>query len=434
MKELLSIFGFECGKHSVKTEFLAGLTTFLTMSYILAVNPAIFAPLAAQGMDTAAVFSATALAAAVGSLLMAYVGKLPFGLAPGMGLNAFFVYTVCLTMGYSWQFALTAVLIEGIVFVLLTITKLRALIVDTIPANLKRAIGVGIGLFIAFIGLKNAGIIIADDSTFVKLGTITQGAPLLAWVGLFFTTALVVWNVRGALLLGMIATTIIGIPMGITQWQGLLSAPASVAPLLCQFQWNQIFSTDMLIVVLTLLFLDMFDTIGTLVGVCIQSKMVNSDGSIPRLNHAFMSDALATIFGACVGTNTTTTFVESTTGVSQGGRTGLTAFTVGILFLASLFFAPLFLSIPSAATAPVMIIVGIMMMKPLAEIDMNDFSEFVPAFVTIVMMPFSGSISDGIMLGVISYTVVNVCSGKPKKVGVALWLLTLCFVLKYIFL
>ena len=352
---LKKLFGYDPTKTTIRTELLAGLTAFLTMSYILAVNPSMFGLL--EGMPAGAVFTATALAAIVGSLSMAVLAKMPFGLAPGMGLNAFFVYTVCMGMGYSWQFALTAVLIEGIIFILLTVTNLREAIVNAIPTSLKNAIGAGIGLFIAFIGLQNAGIIANSDATLVTLGDVTSGAPLLAVIGLAVTGVLVVKNVPGALLIGILVTTVIGIPMGLTNFTGVVSMPHSASDLFCKFEWSQVWSLDMLVVVFTFIFIDMFDTIGTLVGVCTKANMLTPEGKIPRVKQAFMADAIATTAGACLGTSTTTTYVESAAGVAQGGRTGLTAFVIACCFAVALFFSPLFLSIPSAATAAVLIIV-----------------------------------------------------------------------------
>ncbi len=428
---LKKLFGFDPAKTTIRTEILAGVTTFLTMSYILAVNPGMFAQL--DGMSAGAVFTSTALAAIVGTLVMAMWAKLPFGLAPGMGLNAFFVYTVCMGMGYSWQFALTAVLIEGLIFIVLTLTNLREAIVNAIPASLKNAIGAGIGLFIAFIGLQNAGVIANNDATLVSLGGITSGSPLLALIGLIVTGVMVVKNVRGALLIGILVTTIIGIPMGITNYTGLVSAPHSISEIFCQFEWEHIMSLDMLVVVFTFLFIDMFDTIGTLVGVCTKANMLTPDGKIPRVKEAFMADAVATTVGACIGTSTTTTYVESASGVAQGGRTGLTAFVVACCFAVALFFSPLFLSIPSAATAPVLIIVGLFMLEPVKNIPLTDYAEAIPAFVCIVMMPLAYSISDGILLGMITYVVLNMLCGNFKRITPTMYVLAVLFILKYIF-
>ena len=429
---LKKLFGFDPAKTTIRTEMLAGITTFLTMSYILAVNPSMFSQL--DGMSAGAVFTATALAAVVGSLAMALWAKLPFGLAPGMGLNAFFVFTVCMGMGYSWQFALTAVFIEGLIFIILTLTNLREAIVNAIPASLKNAIGAGIGLFIAFIGLQNAGIIANNDATLVSLGEITGGSPLLGLIGLVITGVLVVKDVRGGLLIGILLTTLIGIPMGITNYQGLVSAPHSLSDIFCKFEWNHIFTLDMVVVVFTFLFIDMFDTIGTLVGVCTKANMLNPDGTIPRVKQAFMADAIATTVGACLGTSTTTTYVESASGVAQGGRTGLTAFVVACCFAISLFFSPIFLAIPSAATAPVLVIVGLFMLGPIKNIKLDDYAESIPAFITIVMMPLAYSISDGILLGMISYVVLNVLCGNFKRITPAMYVLAILFILKYIFI
>ena len=429
---LKKLFGFDPTKTTVRTELLAGLTTFLTMSYILAVNPAMFGQL--DGMPAGAVFTSTALAAIVGSLSMALIGKLPFGLAPGMGLNAFFVYTVCMGMGYSWQFALTAVFIEGLIFIVLTLTNLREAIVNAIPTTLKNAIGAGIGLFIAFIGLQNAGIVINNDATLVSLGEITSGSALLSLIGLVITSVLVIKNVRGGLLIGILATTIIGIPMGLTEYGGLVSTPHSISDISCKFEWDHVFTLDMLVVVFTFLFIDMFDTIGTLVGVCTKANIIEPNGRIPRIKEAFMSDAIATTVGACIGTSTTTTYVESASGVAQGGRTGLTAFAVAACFAISLFFSPIFLAIPAAATAPVLVIVGLFMMSPIKNIPFDDYAESIPASITIVMMPLVYSISDGILLGMISYVVLNALCGNFKRITPAMYILAVLFILKYIFI
>lgn len=429
---LTKLFGFDSKQTTVRTEVLAGITTFLTMSYILAVNPAMFSEL--EGMPIGAVFTSTALAAIVGCLAMAFWGKLPFGLAPGMGLNAFFVYTVCMGMGYSWQFALTAVFIEGLLFILMTITNIREAIVNAIPITLRYAIGGGIGLFIAFIGLQNGGVIVDDPATLITLGDVTSGTALLSLIGLFITGFLYAKNVRGAMLIGILVTTIIGIPMGITEFKGVLSTPESIAPIFCKFEWHNIFSLDMLVVVFTFLFIDMFDTVGTLIGVCTKAMMVDGNGRVMRIKEAFMADAIATTIGAMLGTSTTTTYVESASGVAQGGRSGLTAFAIACCFVITLFFSPLFLSIPAAATAPALIIVGLLMMEPIVSIPFDDFSEAIPAFVCIVMMPLSYSISNGILLGMISYVLMNMICGKFSKITPAMYILAILFVLKYIFI
>ncbi|MBQ8021264.1 MAG: NCS2 family permease [Bacteroidales bacterium] len=431
---LAKAFGFDNSKHKVRTEIVAGLTTFLTMAYILAVNPSIFGALEGQGMPTNAVFTATALAALVGTFVMALYAKKPFGLAPGMGLNAFFVYTVCLGMGCSWQFALTAVFLEGLIFILLTVTNIRSLIVDAIPVSLKNAIGVGIGLYIAFIGLRNAGFIVNNESTSVALGELGSPEVLLAIIGFFITSILVVLKVRGSLLIGILVTSLIGIPMGITKFTGVVSAPPSIDPIFCQFEWGQILSWKMLGVVITFLFIDMFDTIGTVVGVSVKSGMVDKEGKVEGIGKMLMADSIATVAGACFGTSTTTTYIESAAGVAEGGRTGLTSFTVAVLFLLALFFSPLFLAIPSAATGPVLVIVGVMMMSPVVSIDWNDYSEAIPALVTMLLMPLAYSISEGILLGIISYVVINLCGGKIKKLNPTICVLAVLFLCKYIFM
>ena len=429
---LNKLFGFDSKKHNVRTEIVAGITTFLTMSYILAVNPSMFGLL--EGMPAGAVFTTTALAAIIGTLAMAFFAKLPFGLAPGMGLNAFFVFSVCMGMGYSWQFALTAVFIEGLIFILLTVTNIREAIVNAIPKNLRYAVGGGIGLFIAFIGMQNAGIIVKDAATIVALGDITSGTALLAMIGLVITGVLYALNVKGAMLIGILATTVIGIPMGITEFKGVVSTPESIEPIFCKFEWSNIFTLDMLVVVFTFLFIDMFDTIGTLIGVSTKANMVDENGRIPNLKQAFMADAIATTAGAVLGTSTTTTYVESAAGVAQGGRTGLTAFSIACCFAIALFFSPLFLSVPAAATAPVLILVGMLMMEPVRNIDFDDATEAIPSFITLVMMPLAYSISAGIMIGMISYVVVNLFCGKFKKLTPAMYILAILFILKYIFI
>lgn len=445
-KFLAKCFGFDSSKHSVRTEIIAGVTTFLTMAYILAVNPGIFSAL--PGMPKGSVFTSTALAAIIGCLVMALYAKKPFGLAPGMGLNAFFVFTVCLGMGYTWQFALTAVLIEGLIFIVLSITGLRRWLLDAIPSTLKKAIGAGIGLFIAFIGLQGAGIIVHNDATLVSLGSITEGKALLGLVGLVITAGLVMAKVKGGMLIGILATTIIGLFVkdpatgeAITTLTRsaagkvmLVDLPDSIAPIFCQFEWSHILSWDMLVVVFTFLFIDMFDTMGTLIGVSEGTELTNAEGKVEGLDRMFMADAVATVAGSCLGTSTTTTYVESASGVGEGGRTGLTAFTIAICFGIALFFAPVFLAIPGAATAPALIIVGVMMMHNVLGINWKDYSDAIPAFITIIMMPLAYSISDGILLGVIAYVITHALSGQFKKISITLWVLAVLFVLKYIFI
>ena len=429
---LKKLFGFDSTKSTIRNEIIAGVTTFLTMSYILAVNPAMFSEL--DGMPGGAVFTATALAGIVGCVAMALIGKLPFGLAPGMGLNAFFVYSVCLGMGYSWQFALTAVLIEGLIFILLTVTNVREAIVNAIPLSLRNAIGAGIGLFIAFIGLHSAGVVVSNNATLVTLGDITSGSALLALIGLVITGFLYAKNIPGSILIGVIVTMLIGIPLGVTEFKGVLSSPESIQPIFCQFEWDKILTIDMLVVVFTFLFIDMFDTVGTLVGVCTKAKMTDEKGNIYRLKQAFMADAIATTVGAILGTSTTTTYVESASGVAQGGRSGLTALVVGVCFAVALFFSPLFLSIPAAATAPALIIVGLLMLEPIKNIQLDDFSESIPAFVCLITMPLTYSISNGILLGMIAYVLMNIIMGNFKKLTPTTYILAILFILKFIFI
>ena len=388
---LYRLFGFVPGKHSKRIEVMAGITTFLTMAYILAVNPGIFSALADQGMDTKAVFTTTALAAIIGTLVMAVYAKKPFGLAPGMGLNAFFVFTVCLGMGYSWQFALTAILLEGILFIILTLTKVRTAIVKAIPSTV-----------------------------------------ILSLICLALTSILVVLNVKGGMLIGILATTIIGIPMGITQFNGIIDMPPSIEPIFCQFEWDRIFTPDMIIIIFTFLFIDMFDTIGTVVGVSVKAGMVDEKGNVDRIEKIFMADAVATTAGACLGTSTTTTYIESAAGVAEGGRTGLTAFVITLCFALSLFFAPLFLAIPSSATGPVLVIVGVMMASSIKNIEWGNYSEAIPAFLTMMLMPLTYSISDGIMIGMISYVVINACTAKFSKISPMLWVLAILFIIRYV--
>ena len=445
---LKKLFGFDPSANNVRTEIVAGITTFLAMAYILAVNPSIFSALADQGMPTNAVFTATALAAIIGTLVMAIYAKKPFALAPGMGLNAFFVFGVCLGMGHSWQFALTAIFIEGIIFIILTITKVRQWIVDAIPLNLRHAIGAGIGLFIAFIGLKNGGIIVNNDATLVGLGDICHGSALLAIIGIVITGVLLILKVPGNILIGIIVTALLGmLPVwqipgadgavaygALTTFDKVVDVPPSIAPIFCQFQWSEVLSLDMIVVLFTFLFIDMFDTIGTVIGVSQKAGMVDEKGNVNDINKIFMADAVATTCGACLGTSTTTTYVESAAGVGAGGRTGLTAFTTVCCFALALFFAPIFTHIPSAATTAALVIVGLMMLTPIKQIELDDFSESIPAFLTIILMPLCYSISDGILIGMISYVVINALCGKFNKISVTMWILAILFIARYLFL
>lgn len=434
MNQFLALLGFNPAKHSVKVEMMAGLTTFLTMSYILAVNPQI---LGDTGMDKGALFSATVVSAAVATLVMAFYAKLPFALASGMGLNAFFAYTLVLTMGYTWQEALAAVLIEGILFILLTLFKVREAIVNAIPLNLRYSITVGIGLFIAYIGLKNGGIIIASKDMLTMQGPWTA-ASVLVIAGVILGAVLMAAKVKGALFYTIVIIAIVGIPFGVTPIPEdfmLISMPQSMAPIAFCLDFSAFLSFDInyYVVVFTLLFMDLFDTLGTLIGTSTSAGMVDPEtGRIHGMNRALMADAIGTTFGALCGTNTVTTYVESTTGVAEGGRTGLTAFTVAMLFLVALFFSPLFLVIPPAATTSAMVLVGVLMIKSITKIDFSDITEAVPCFMMILTMPFTGSISDGMVLGVLSYVLVKVCTGRHQQVSVVMYILSAFFILKYI--
>lgn len=428
---LQKLFGFVPSSMTVKREVIAGITTFLTMAYILAVNPSI---LSDAGMDKGAVFTATVISSVLATLVMAMYAKLPFALAPGMGLNAFFAYTVVLNMGYSWQFALTAVFIEGIIFILLTLTGFRQKIVDSMPLVLRRAISPGIGFFIAFIGLKNAGIVSASPATFVTMGNLHDPAVLLAAFGILLSAVLLIKKVTGALLIGILVTTVIGIPLGVTHFTSVLDVPPSIAPVVMKFEWNNVLSIDMAICVLTFLFIDMFDTIGTLLGVSHRAGMVDEKGNIPHLTEAFMADAIGTAAGAMLGTSTVTTYVESASGVNAGGRSGLTSFTTAICFVLALFLAPLFLAIPAQATAPALVLVGVMMMTDVSKLHLGDFADAVPAFVCIALMPLTYSISDGILMGLITYVLLRIFAGRYRELKLGMIVLAVLFVLKYAFL
>ena len=439
----------------VKTEVIAGLTTFMTMAYILAVNPSI---LGATGMDTGAIFTATALASAIGSFCMALFANLPFVLSAGMGLNAYFAYTVVLGMGYSWEVALTAVFVEGIIFIILSLTNVREAIFNAIPASLKVAVSVGIGLFITFIGLQNAHIVV-DGSTLVGLfsfnGSVKAGTfqsegitVVLALIGLLITAFLVIKNVKGNILLGILITWVLGIICQLTGLyvpnaeagfyslipSGIISAPASVAPTLFKMDFSAIASLNFVVVVFAFLFVDIFDTLGTLIGCATKANMLDKEGKLPGIKGALMADAVGTTVGACLGTSTITTFVESSSGIAEGGRTGLTSIVSGLLFILALFFSPIFLAIPSFATAPALIVVGFFMMQSVAKINWSDMLEAIPAFICIFAMPFMYSISEGISFGVISFVVLNAVAGKAKKITPLMWVLAVLFILKNIFL
>ena len=403
------------------------------MAYILAVNPLI---LSDAGLNPGSVFTATALSAAIATLIMAVLANLPVALAPGMGLNAFFTYTVVIGMKYSPATALTAVFLEGLLFILLSFFNVREAIVESIPINLKKAVAAGIGLFITLIGMKNAEIIVDNPATLVGLGNVTSGAALLGLIGLVITAILYVLHVPGSILLGILITTVIGIPMGVTApfggWENwsIVSAPA--APVFWNFDFSNIFSFQFFTVFFSFLFVDIFDTVGTLVGVTNRAGLIDKDGNIPRVKQALLSDAIGTVFGAMLGTSTVTSFVESTSGVAAGGRTGLTALTTGVFFLIALIFSPLFLLIPSAATAPALIIVGFLMLSAAAEIDFKDPTEGIPAFLTIVMMPFTYSIAEGIVYGILSYVILKAITGKFKQIPIISWILFVIFLLRII--
>ena len=428
------MLGFDPAKHSVRVEMMAGLTTFLTMSYILAVNPII---LSEAGMDKGAVFSATVIAAAIATAVMAFYAKMPFVLASGMGINAFFAYTLVIVMGYTWQQALAAVLIEGIVFILLTFFRVREAIINAIPLNIRYSISVGIGMFIAFIGLKNGGLIVSSDATMTTLGT-WNPTTLIAAGGILLGSILLALKVKGALFYTILIMTVIGIPFGVTQIpEGftILSMPHSIEPIALHIDFSRFISLDVeyYIVVATLLFMDLFDTIGTLIGAATGAGMADKKtGRIHNLSKALMADAIGTTVGALCGTSTVTTYVESTTGILEGGRTGLTSLTAALLFGLSLFFSPIFLMIPSAATTSALFLVGVMMLRTIVHVDFNDFTEAMPCFVTMLMMPFTASISEGIVLGMLSYTIVKVCTGRHKELSAVMYILSVFFLLKYV--
>ena len=414
-------------------EIIAGLTTFLTMAYILAVNPAMLGSIG-DGMTAEAVFTATVIASAIGTLVMAFAANLPIALAPGMGLNAFFTYTVVFYMGYSWRVALTAVFLEGILFIILSLLKVREAIINAIPVNLKKAVAVGIGLFITLIGFANAGIVVNDGGTIIGLGNVTSGHPLLALLGFIIIVVLHTLKIPGSILIGVLLTTVLGIPLGITvipeRWSPV-GTPAQ--PLLFAFDFSpsMLLSFKFFTVFFTFLFVDIFDTLGTLVGVTQEAGLLDKDGKIPRVRQALLSDAIGTVAGASLGTSTVTSYVESAAGVAAGGRTGLTALTTGLLFLVALFLSPLFLLIPSAATAPALIIVGYFMVKPAATIDFEDPTEGIPAFLTIIMMPFAYSIAEGIVYGVLSYVLLKLAAFKFREISVVTWILFVVFLLRF---
>lgn len=451
---LEKLFKLKENNTNIKTEVVAGLTTFMTMAYILAVNPSI---LSASGMDSQAILMATALSAFIGTLAMALLANYPFALAPGLGLNAYFAYTVCGSMGYSWQVALCAVFVEGLIFIVLSVTNVREAIFNAIPLQLKKGVSVGIGLFVAFIGFQNAGIIVNSDSTLVTVVNFTENfstagiSALLAVIGTFIIAVLYIKNVKGSILIGIFVTWILGIICQLTglyvvtpdagfyslipSWSGFSLGAIGLTFGQCfKADFSTVKMADFIVIIFAFLFVDVFDTLGTLIGCANKAKMLDKDGKLPRIKQALLADAIATSAGAVLGTSTTTTFVESSSGVSEGGRTGLASVVTGFLFLLAIFFAPIFTTIPSFATAPALLFVGFLMITAVVEIDFNDFAEAIPAYLCLVAMPLTYSISEGIAVGVISYVVINVCAGKAKKITPLMYILAVLFVCKYIFL
>ena len=416
MKEkILALMGFSVHRDNMKIEILSGLTTFTSMVYILALLPAMCAPLASVGFPVDSVFTSIILATIVGTLLMAFLAKRPFGQAPGLTLNIFFIETVCLSLGYPWQFALTAVLIEGLLFVLLCLSNLRKTIFEMVPASLKYAIAAGIGFFIAMLGFKNSGLL-ADGTVFNHLDTLATPASMLFALGLILTSVFAILRIKGGLLLSIVIVTLLGIPFGLTAMPDeIFSLPASPAPLFCQFSWDFLLMPDLWVCVLIMLFFDVFDSLGTIVGIMACSGLIRKNGRIPHLTTIMLSDALATMAGACLGCSTVTTYAESATGFAEGGRTGVSAFVVVLCFTASLFMAPLFLAIPAAATAPVMVVAGLYLFGAVRHISLADPKESLPVFVTILLMPVTGSITDGIMAGLLTYVVLSFLSDLLRR-------------------
>lgn len=433
---LEKIFKLKENNTNVRKEMIAGMITFLTMSYVLIVNPAI---LGETGMSKEALFTATTLAAILGTLFMAFFANLPIAQASGMGLNTFFAVNVVLKMGYSWQFALTAVFLEGIIFIFLTFFNVRELILKSIPLVLKDAIPVGIGLFIALIGMKSAGIVVANDHTLMEIGDLSNPNVWVAFIGLFCAGILLAKNVKAAILIGILVSTIcaavLGVfhPFDVIKEQGIMSLPPSIEPIFAKFEWDQVLSFDMLIVVFTFLLINLFDTIGTLIGVVSKAGLTDKDGNFPQAKKALFADALGTTVGAVLGTSTVTSYVESTAGVAAGGRTGLTAVSTALMFCGALFFAPLFLMVPVSATAPALIIVGLFMISSVVKINFDDLTESLPAFITITFMPFTYSIAQGIIFGILSFTVIKIFSGKFKDVSIAILIISILFIVKLTF-
>ena len=432
MRLLEKALGFDPKSMKLRTELIAGATTFLTMSYILAVNPSI---LSFTGMDKGALFTATALSAAIATLLLAFMAKLPFAQAPSMGLNAFFAYTLCQAMGFTWQHSLAIMFIEGVVFIIITFFNVREIILDSIPANLRYAISAGIGMFIAFIGLKNAGIIVANEGTFVGLGAFT-GPCLLGILAILLSGILMAHNVKGALFWSIIVATLAGIPMGVTQLPNSwipVSIPQKLSPIFAKFDFSGLLNLKTVLVVFSLLIINIFDTIGTLMGLADKTGIVQSDGTIPRVKEAMMSDAIGTTCGAVLGSSTLTTYVESASGIAEGGRSGVTAFVVGVFFIISLFLSPIFLLIPSSATSGALVMVGVLMLDSVKKLDLENITESFPAFITMITMVLCYSIADGICLGILSYVIMKLCTGKIKSLNWTLCILSILFILNFIF-
>lgn len=428
---LFRSLGFNPSTMRFRTEVMAGATTFLTMSYILAVNPAV---LSTTGMDRGALFTATALASALATLLLAFMARLPFAQAPSMGLNAFFAFSLCQSMGYTWQEALAIMLLEGLAFLFITFLNIREVILESIPRNLRFAISAGIGMFIAFIGLKNANIIVPREATIVGLGSFTP-TSILGIVAILASGVLMARGVKGALFLAIVMATLVGIPMGVTQvpdgWLPV-SAPQSLSPVFCQFDFSGLWTLRTALVVLSLLIVNVFDTIGTIVGLAYKTRVVQPDGSIPRVRQAMMSDAIGTTAGALLGSSTITTYVESASGIAEGGRSGLTSFTVGVFFLLSLLLSPIFLLIPSAATSGALVLVGVLMIDSVKKLDLSDVSEAFPSFITMITMVLCYSIADGICLGLLSYVIIKACTGQWRQINATLLILSVLFVINFV--
>lgn len=431
MTFLFKVLGFDPKQMKLRTEIIAGATTFLTMSYILAVNPAI---LASTGMDKGALFTATALASAIATFLLAFMAKLPFAQAPSMGLNAFFAYTLCQAMGYTWQHSLAIMLIEGFAFILITFLNVREMILSSIPYNLRFAISAGIGMFIAFIGLKNAGIIVAKEATFVGLGAFTPTC-IIGVIAILLSGVLMANNIKGSLFWSIIITTIIGIPMGVTKFSDgwlPLAMPQDISPIFCKFNFAGLLSLKTLLVVFSLLLVNIFDTLGTLMGLADKTGIMLQDGSIPRVKEAMMSDAIGTTVGAALGSSTISTYVESASGVAEGGKSGVTSFTVGLLFVLALFLSPIFMIIPSAATSGALVMVGVLMLDSVKKINLQDISESFPAFITMITMVLCYSIADGVCLGILAYVIIKICTKKWKDINLTLCILSIFFILYFI--